>query len=232
MTKPARVASNGRDARAGFSSSATRPRIAVKPPRMIGWMHGLGAARDHRVGVAALDQLRRLADRVRAGRAGRDDGVVRALDPERDRDLSRRRVDEHVREEARRHAVVAALAQDVVLLADPDDAADRGAEDDPDAVGVEVVEPCVGERLARRAERDQDAALELARLLRRGNGRRVEALDLAGDPDRKLARVEGGDPVDRRSRRRARRARSRGCRAPSGVTPPTPVTATRPMPRA
>ena len=49
----------------------------------------LGAAREHRVGVAALDHLRRLADRVRAGRARRDDGVVRALDPERDRELAR-----------------------------------------------------------------------------------------------------------------------------------------------
>ena len=38
MTKPARVASNGRDARVGSSSSATSPRIALKPPRMIGWM--------------------------------------------------------------------------------------------------------------------------------------------------------------------------------------------------
>ena len=41
----------------------------------------LRAAGEHRVGRAALDHLRRLADRVRAGRAGGDDRVVRALMP-------------------------------------------------------------------------------------------------------------------------------------------------------
>ena len=39
ITKPARVASNGRDARVGSSSSATSPRIAQKPARISGWMH-------------------------------------------------------------------------------------------------------------------------------------------------------------------------------------------------
>ena len=75
---------------------------------------GLGAAGEHRVGVAALDQLRGLADRVRAGRARRDDGVVRAADAERDRELAARRVDEDVREEVRRDPVGAALAQNLL----------------------------------------------------------------------------------------------------------------------
>ena len=39
MTKPARVASKGRDALVGSSSSATSPRIAQKPARISGWMH-------------------------------------------------------------------------------------------------------------------------------------------------------------------------------------------------
>ena len=39
MTNPARVASNGRDARGGSSSSTASPRIAMKPARMSGWMH-------------------------------------------------------------------------------------------------------------------------------------------------------------------------------------------------
>ena len=38
ITKPARVASNGREAFAGSSSSATRPRIAQNPARIKGWM--------------------------------------------------------------------------------------------------------------------------------------------------------------------------------------------------
>ena len=48
----------------------------------------LGAAREHGVGGAALDHLGGLADGVRAGRARGDDGVVRAGDAERDRELA------------------------------------------------------------------------------------------------------------------------------------------------
>ena len=70
------------------------------------------------VRVAALDQLGALADRVRPGRARRDDRVVRPADAERDRDLAARRVDEDVRQEERRHAVGAALAHHVRLLED------------------------------------------------------------------------------------------------------------------
>ena len=62
---------------------------------------GLRATGEHRVGCAALDHLGRLADRVRAGCARRDDRVVRAGDAERDRKLARDGVDEHIREEIR-----------------------------------------------------------------------------------------------------------------------------------
>ena len=51
---------------------------------------GLASAREHHVGVAALDQLRRLANRMRARRARRDDRVVRAFDTEGDRQLAAR----------------------------------------------------------------------------------------------------------------------------------------------
>src|SRR6188508_2789564 len=46
------------------------------------------------------------------------------------------------------------------------------------------------------AEREQDVPVHPARLLRRRHRGRVEALDLARDPDRVLARVEGLDEVD------------------------------------
>ena len=39
ITNPSRVASNGREARGGCSSSAARPRIAQNPARISGWMH-------------------------------------------------------------------------------------------------------------------------------------------------------------------------------------------------
>ena len=157
---------------------------------------GLAAAREHRVGVAALDQLRGLADRVRAGRARGHDGVVRALDPERDRQLPARGVDEDVRQEVRRHAVGPALAADLLLLEDPADAPDRGAEDDPHAHRVEAVQPGVPHRLAACAQREEDVPLELSHLLRRGHLGGVEVLDLGGDAHRRLARVERPDPVD------------------------------------
>ena len=49
-----------------------------------------GAARDHHVGVAERDQPPGVADRVRAGRAGGDDGVVGTLEIVGDRDLAAR----------------------------------------------------------------------------------------------------------------------------------------------
>ena len=45
------------------------------PSRLIGRFR---AARDHHVGIAERDQPRRIADRMRAGRAGGDDRMVRA----------------------------------------------------------------------------------------------------------------------------------------------------------
>ena len=118
ITKPARVASNGREARGGLRrSSAASPRIAVKPARISGSTQASVPPAIIASASPRLMQLGRLADRVRAGRAGRHDRVVDALDPERDRELTRGGVDEHVRQEARRDAVGAALAQDLGLLA-------------------------------------------------------------------------------------------------------------------
>ena len=130
----------------------------------------LGAAGEHRVRAAALDQLRRLADGVRAGGARRHRRVVRAAEAERDRELAARRVGEHARDEGRRDAREPALAQHVGLLDDADEAADRRAEEDPDARGVVgAVEAGIGDRLPAGAEREEDVALELPGLLRRRN---------------------------------------------------------------
>ena len=157
---------------------------------------GLGAAGEHGVGVAAAHELGRLADRVGAGRARRDDGVVRPADAERDGELAARRVDEHVRQEVRRHALGAALPQDLALLHDPDEPADRGAEDDPDPRRVEAVQARVLDRLLGCPEREQDVAVELAHLLRRGDAARVEVLHLGRDPHGEAARVERADEDD------------------------------------
>src|SRR5207247_5655881 len=89
-----------------------------------------------------------------------------------------------------------ALAQDLALLEDAVDAADRGAEDDAHARGVEAVEAGVLHRLARGAEREQDVPLELAHVLRRRDLRRVEVLHLGCDAHGQPVDVEGADPVD------------------------------------
>ena len=172
-------------------------------------------------------ELRRLADRVRAGRAGGHGRVVRAAEPERDRELPARRVEEHARDEGRRHAVEAALAEDVVLLHHPEEAADRRAEEDADAVGlVRAVEPRVRDRLAAGAEREQDVALELPHLLRRGDGARRRS----PSPRRRSARGTRSRRRRGSSRRRSRRRRAarQVARAsfPIGVTAPSPVTTT------
>ena len=79
----------------------------------------------------------------------------------------------------------------------------------PTRSGSKPVRPGVGERLARRADRDRHAALELARLLGRDDRGRVEVLDLARDPHREVARVERLDEVDA-ALARQRRAPGRG----------------------
>ena len=196
MTKPARVASNGRDAFGGSSSSIARPRIAVKPARISGIKHDSVPPASTASALAALDHLRGFADRMRARGARRDDRVVRPADPERDRELPRDRVDQDAREEARRHAIRPAVAEDVRLLDDAGDAADRRAEDDPDAVGIEPLEPAVAQRFVACSHAEQDVPLELARLLGRNHVRRLEAGHLARDPDRQTVGVEGRDPAD------------------------------------
>ena len=61
----------------------------------------LGPAREHRVRVASFDQFGRLTYSMRTGGAGRHGRVIGPADPERDRELPARRIDEHARDEAR-----------------------------------------------------------------------------------------------------------------------------------
>ncbi len=92
--------------------------------------------------------------------------------------------------------------------------------------GYSAVELRVGDRLLRGAEREEDVAVEPARVLWRSDRGRVEVLHLRRDAHRELARVERGDPVDAAlagDGGAPRRRRS----PPIGVTAPSPVTTTR-----
>src|SRR5919201_1284059 len=129
----------------------------------------LGAPGEHRVGVAALDQLRGFPDGVGSRRTGRHRRIVRALDPERDRELTAGGIDEDARDKARRDALETALPEDITLLDDPGDAADRRAEGDADPEWVEAVQPGVLDRLLPSSKRQQDVTVELALLLCRGD---------------------------------------------------------------
>ncbi len=126
--------------------------------------------------------------------------------------------------------VVPALAKHVVLLDDADDAADRRADEDAGAGGVDA------RRRPRRAHASR-AAASASRTLR--SSRRAsfgpttdsgsKPLHLGGDPDREVARVERtrSSPTPLRP---ATAASHVDCASsPSGVTAPSPVTTTRRM---
>ena len=74
----------------GRRSATASPRIDAEAREDQRVDAALRPAREHGVGVAAPDQLGALADRVRPGRAGGDDRVVRPADPELDRELAAR----------------------------------------------------------------------------------------------------------------------------------------------
>ena len=226
MTKPARVASNGRDARVGSLVLDGEPAHRGEAGEDQRHDAGLGAAGEHRVGCAALDHLGGLADGVRAGCAGGDDCVVRALDAERDRELSGDGVDEHVRQEVRGDAVRPALAQRVGLLEDAGDAADRRAEHDPDAGRVEAVQPGVRQRLAAGGDAEEHVALELpasfAETTCVGSKSFTWPAIRTGSPSVSKVEIQSM-PLSPASAAR----QVPGASSPSGVTAPMPVTATR-----
>ena len=88
------------------------------------------------------------------------------------------------------------LVHDRALLHDPDEAADRRPEDNADARRVEAVQPRVSfaSTAAASASRTFRSSRRASFALTRPLG--VEVLDLGGDPDRELARVERFDEVD------------------------------------
>ena len=182
MTKPARWHRRGARLAAGTSSAAIPPRMAQKPARIRGCMQAsvpparITSASPRRMISAPSPTA---CDPV----AQAETGVVRASQPERDGELPARGVDEDARQEIGRHAIGLAFLHDLVLLHDPEEAADRRAEDDAGACRVEPVQIRVRERFAR-GEREQDVAVEPPRLLRRRQPVRRELLLPRRQPSR------------------------------------------------
>ena len=93
-----------------------------------------GAARDHDIGIVERDDAGRIADGVRARRAGRDHRVVRALAAELDRDQARGEIDERARNEERADAARSLLVHQEGGVRDVGEAADAGADEHAGAV--------------------------------------------------------------------------------------------------
>ena len=185
----------------------------------------LGAAGQHRVGVAAPHELSSLADGVRPGSAGRDDRVVRPPDTERDGDLAAGRIDEDVRKKRGRDTGWPALPKDVVLAHQLVKAADARTEHNADTIRLVAVDTRLTDRLLRRRQRKEDATIEPFHLLVGGQLFRAEALHLGSDMDRILAGVEGRDEVDA-APPLDRALPVDATSFPSGVTAPMPVMTT------
>ena len=135
-TKPSRCLSHGRLAFSGSSLRVESARMAAKPPMPMAQIGSLGAAADHHVGVAALDDLERIADGVGAGGAGGGGGRVRPLGAGADRDVTGGQIDDGRRNEEGRDPARPALQQIAVFALDDLESADAAADVDAHPFGV------------------------------------------------------------------------------------------------
>ena len=105
---------------------------------------------------------------------------------------------------------MASLAQHVVLLENAHHPPDRGADEDPGASRIDLLDACVLPRFPRCGDREHDIALEPASILRAHRRNRVEPLHLGRDPDRVprgVERLDESDTAPPRDRGVPRRAR-------------------------
>ena len=157
---------------------------------------GFGAAGNHHVGVAVLDDARGIANGMRAGGAGGAGGLVRALGVMADADLAGGEIDDGRGNEERRDLARAAVEQVVVLALDDVESADAGADVDAGALGhFFVFDFVVGHAQGFIAGGDgqMNKARHLARFLLLDDLQRIEVLDLGGNPAGKGGGVEAGD---------------------------------------
>ena len=155
----------------------------------------LGAAGHHDVGIAQRDEARCVADGVRAGGAGGDDGVVRTLEVVLDRDVAGGKIDQPAGNEERRDAPRALLLQEDRGVGDAREAADARADQDAGRLlllGRIGLPARVGHGLVGGGHGVDDEVVDLALLLGLhpvvgielavdGGASRDEAGDLAGE---------------------------------------------------
>src|SRR5690606_2596422 len=159
---------------------------------------GFGPAGQHDVGVAILDEPCGVADGVKARGTRRDHGIGGALEAQQDRQLARNEVDERCGHEERRNAPRATLLVLDLLFFDTRQAANAGADDGTDAVGVffGYLEAAVAPRLDARGQTVMDEGVHGLGLFGREVFRNVEILDLTRDLGVERRRVETRDATD------------------------------------
>ena len=160
----------------------------------------LGAAGDHHVGIAVLDQARCRADAVQAGGAGGDDGQVRAAQAELDRQVARDHVDDRGRHEERRDAARAAAVVFFLGRFDHRQTADARTHHDADTIGILLgdFERRILQRLDTCGHAEMDEGIHMAAFLAGQVVLDVEVLHFARETGRKWRCVETGDIGDAR----------------------------------
>lgn len=138
------------------------------------------------------------ADAVQAGRAGRDDREVRALQAEHDAQVTRDHVDDRARHEERRNPARATIDVGLVRVFDHRQAADAGTDQHADAlrVGFGHFQPAVLDGLDAGGDAVMDERIHVPGFLRRDVLLGAEALHFAREMAGEVRRIElrdGGD---------------------------------------
>ena len=156
---------------------------------------GFGAAGDHGVGVAALDDAEGVADGVGAGGAGGCRGLVGAARAVLDGNVSGGEVDDRAGDEEGRDLAGTAIEQVDVFALDDVEAPDAGTDVDSDAIAVlrRDLKTRVSHGLGGGGEGEVDEAAHFAGLFFVHKEERVEVFDLGGEADGMTGEIEGFD---------------------------------------
>src|SRR5690606_6708403 len=182
---------------------------------------GLRAAGDHRVGVAAADDLERVADGMRRRGARGAGRRVRALGAEPDGDLPRGEVDDGGGDEERRDAAGTAVEQRAVLALDRREPADAGGDVDahPIRVGGRDLQAAVVHRELRRRDGVLDEDVHLLDIFLLDELQRVEVPHLSRNLRREVRDIEARDAPDPAAPREERAPVRAGADAHGGHQP-------------
>ncbi len=160
------------------------------------WSNGsFGAARDHGVGIAALDDAEGVANAVRRAGAGGGGGLVRSLGAVLDGHMPGGKVDDRGGNEEGRNLAWAAGEHGRVFALDDVEAAYAGADVHADVLGSLIgdFEAGVLHGLLRGSHGEVDETAHLAGLLLLHKGMRIEVFDFGGNADRVTGEIECSD---------------------------------------